>query len=58
MAGELVCGECGAVSGILARGWIAVRCEDPDRDEHPKLAFFCPSCVRAGLDGRIPRHDH
>ena len=59
MAGELVCVECGASSGPLARSWLALRCDDPENDEPPELAFYCPSCAEAEFDISLtPRHAH
>jgi hypothetical protein len=42
----LGCAECPRVSGALATGWKAYRVDDPERDELPKLAFYCPECAR------------
>jgi hypothetical protein len=54
MDGKLVCVECGTESDHLARGWMAVRCEDPDGDAAPELAFYCSLCtwVEFGVDLR------
>ena len=41
----LACVECPRVSSISARGWKAYRIEDPERNEPPWLAFFCPDCA-------------
>jgi len=47
-----VCVECNSVSDSLARGWLAIRCEDPDKGEPPEIAFYCPLCTWAefGID--------
>jgi hypothetical protein len=42
----LACAECPRVSTVTARGWRAYRTDDPERDEPPKLTFFCPDCAR------------
>jgi hypothetical protein len=54
MTFDLRCIECGARSDLLARGWLAVRCDDPEHDEPPMLAFYCPHCARAEFE--IDRH--
>jgi hypothetical protein len=43
----LACVECPRVSTITARGWKAYRADDPETDEPPQLAFYCPDCARA-----------
>jgi hypothetical protein len=54
MGEGLECVECGRVSDPEAIGWIAIRCDDPDRDEPPEIAFYCPVCTLAefGIDLR------
>jgi hypothetical protein len=49
---QLTCVECGADSGWFARGWLAIRCEDPKKEEAPELAFYCPvcACIELGID--------
>lgn len=42
----LACAECPRVSSITARGWKAYRADDPEYDEPPRLAFYCPECAR------------
>jgi hypothetical protein len=41
----LICTECPRVSSVSARGWKAYRVDDPEFDEPPRLAFYCPSCA-------------
>jgi hypothetical protein len=49
----LACAECPRVSTITARGWKAYRTDDPERDEPPQLAFYCPECARAEFGGDL-----
>jgi hypothetical protein len=52
-AGESVhCQECGRRSDARWRGWRAYRTDDPELDEPPALAFFCPACSRREFGGR------
>jgi hypothetical protein len=39
------CAECTCSSGLYWQGWRAFRVDDPDTDEPPALAFYCPSCA-------------
>ena len=39
------CVECPCLSSATARGWKAYRPDDPETDEPPKLAFYCPECA-------------
>lgn len=39
------CSECDRVSGPYWIGWRACRVDDPERDEPPSLAFYCPACA-------------
>jgi hypothetical protein len=41
----LPCAECPRVSSASARGWRAYRADDPETDEPPRLAFYCPECA-------------
>ena len=41
----LACVECRRVSTFYARGWKAYRTDEPDEDEPPALAFYCPVCA-------------
>jgi hypothetical protein len=54
MVPDLRCVECRSQSGLLALGWLAVRCDDPETDGPPELAFYCPECARAefGVEAR------
>jgi hypothetical protein len=42
----LACVECPRVSTAGAKGWKAYRVDDPDEDDGPALAFYCPDCAR------------
>ena len=50
----LQCVECGAISDTRARGWAGYRCDDPETDEPPALAFYCPACASAEFGDRHP----
>ena len=39
------CIECASSSGLKSRGWRAYRVDDPETDEGPTLAFYCPTCA-------------
>ena len=41
---RLVCVECRGISGLRATGWRAYRVDDPDEDDEPELACYCPAC--------------
>ena len=41
----LACAECPRVSSVSARGWRAYRTDDPELEEPPELAFYCPQCA-------------
>jgi hypothetical protein len=47
----LACAECPRVSSVSARGWKAFRSDDPDADEEPRLAFYCPECAQREFGG-------
>jgi hypothetical protein len=55
MVPDLRCVECGSHSGLLARDWLAVRCDDPEQDGPPELAFYCPDCARAEFGVEVRR---
>lgn len=38
------CVECTSSSGLYWQGWRAYRADDPETDEAPALAFYCPTC--------------
>ena len=40
----LRCEECSCVSEA-AKGWLAFIAEDPDDDEPPEVATYCPPCA-------------
>jgi hypothetical protein len=40
------CVECNSSSGLYWQGWRAYRVDDPDTDELPALAFYCPTCAQ------------
>jgi hypothetical protein len=39
------CAECPRVSSAFATGWKAYRVDDPEEDDPPELAFYCPTCA-------------
>jgi hypothetical protein len=39
------CRECGISSGAFWIRWRAYRIDDPEFDEAPALAFYCPACA-------------
>jgi hypothetical protein len=41
----VACAQCGCLSGLRWAGWRACRVDDPELDEPPALAFFCPGCA-------------
>ncbi len=41
----VACVECGCLSGLRWAGWCAYRVDDPELDEPPALAFYCPACA-------------
>jgi hypothetical protein len=43
--GPLECAQCDELSGPDASGWRAYRTDEPEMDDLPALAFFCPICV-------------
>jgi hypothetical protein len=47
----LVCVECSAVSKERAWGWRAYRMDDPEQEEFPALALYCPACSEREFDG-------
>ncbi len=42
--GAVRCEECGTVDDG-ERGWRAYRLDEPERDEEPAVAFYCPACA-------------
>jgi hypothetical protein len=53
------CAECGKLSSGHWVGWGAYRTEDPEIDEPPELAFYCPQCASRefGARERFRRHE-
>lgn len=47
----LACAECPRLSTATARGWKAYRTDDPETDETPELAFYCPQCAELEFGG-------
>jgi hypothetical protein len=41
----VTCAECGCSSGLGWAGWRAYRIDDPELNEPPALAFYCPACA-------------
>jgi hypothetical protein len=39
------CRECGISSGAFWIRWRAYRTDDPELNEAPALAFYCPACA-------------
>jgi hypothetical protein len=39
------CRECGISSGAFWIRWRAYRTDDPELNESPALAFYCPACA-------------
>jgi hypothetical protein len=48
----LRCAQCGSISSLCASGWRGYRTDDPDVDEEPALAFFCPACSAREFDAK------
>lgn len=42
---HVVCVECSRASDHFWRGWLADRIDEPETDDEPKLAFWCPDCA-------------
>jgi hypothetical protein len=47
---RLECVECGTISDPEAIAWRGYRIDDPNEDELPALAFYCPSCAHREFD--------
>jgi hypothetical protein len=45
-ANVATCIECQTMSGLRWTGWRAYRVDDPELDEPPALALYCPRCAR------------
>jgi hypothetical protein len=46
------CQECGRPSSMRWRGWRAYRTDDPELNESPTLAFYCPACAEREFGAR------
>jgi hypothetical protein len=46
------CAECTSSSGLYWQGWRALRVDDPEIDEPPALAFYCPTCAEREFGAR------
>ena len=44
-ANVATCVECGSLSGLRWAGWRAYRVDDPETNEPPALALYCPTCA-------------
>jgi hypothetical protein len=44
-ANVATCVECGGLSGLRWWGWRAYRVDDPETNEPPALALYCPTCA-------------
>jgi hypothetical protein len=53
----VTCAECGTLSGLRWAGWRAYRVDDPDTNEPPALALYCPACAEQefGHSRRVQR---
>jgi hypothetical protein len=47
----MVCVECKRTSDQAWTRWRAYRCDDPELDEPPALAFYCPACAGPSSGG-------
>jgi hypothetical protein len=47
----VTCAQCGTSSTGRWRRWRACRSDNPEFDEPPTLAFFCPACAEREFDG-------
>ena len=52
-ADVVACRECGCLSGLRWAGWRAYRVDDPELDEPPALAFYCPTCAEREFGARF-----
>jgi hypothetical protein len=46
------CQECGCPSSLRWWGWRAYRTDDPELNEPPTLAFYCPACAEREFGAR------
>jgi hypothetical protein len=47
---KIICAECNRLPDADWRRWRACRSDDPELDEPPVLAFFCPTCAQREFD--------
>ena len=40
------CAECEAVAPAALDGWKVVRFDDPELDDAPQIAVYCPACAK------------
>ena len=52
-ANVATCAECRSLSGLRWAGWRAYRTDDPELDEPPALAFYCPACSEREFNIRV-----
>jgi hypothetical protein len=45
LSGPLECAQCGDLSPPRAFGWQGHRTDEPDTEDPPGVAFYCPFCV-------------
>jgi predicted RNA-binding Zn-ribbon protein involved in translation (DUF1610 family) len=50
--GVVACVECRRIGDPEWCGWRAYRFDDPELDEPPALAFYCPACAEAEFGRR------
>ena len=43
---ELRCIECNSFASSSALGWRAYVVEDPEGDDDPEVAIYCPTCAQ------------
>jgi hypothetical protein len=54
----LRCVECHTQSTTSSSGWRGLRCDVPEEDDTPILAFYCPACAEREFGTeRIPGLD-
>ena len=45
LSGPLECAQCGELSTPGAPGWLGGRIDEPETDDLPAVAFWCPDCA-------------
>jgi hypothetical protein len=53
---QVVCVECGCLSSGSWYRWRALRIDEPDTDDPPELAYYCPVCAAREFDERPFSH--